>query len=288
MSPVHHFDRIQHLVMRTGWAPDDLHVTFQCTPFEPEVHAHAQADRLNVTMYALGERFVVDSGYGTVPIPGSTQVQRMGKLGESHNQVRIDAKAQAIRPVQEGVPGYSKVEHWAQSGDWVWAVADATAFYEGAARVRRGIATRLSADRPLMILVDLVLPGPGGHAFDWLLQTDEGNRLRTEADGAVIEGHRKGARARVIQAASTEVTWRQDTWIGHPRLIGASEGPYLVALTAVGAFDGATRREADGRLGLRLGSDEGAVEAAVTWAPDAPGPDSVSVHIGPDGVRFQV
>ena len=119
IKPVHHFDRIHHLVMRTGWEADDLHVTFQCTPFEKDVNAHAQADRLNFTMYALGERFAIDSGYGLLPIEGSTQVQRMGKLGESHNQVLIDGKAQEIRPVQEGIPEYSKIERWEEQGDWV-------------------------------------------------------------------------------------------------------------------------------------------------------------------------
>lgn len=59
---------------------------------------HSQADRLNFTMYALGERFIIDTGYGLVPIKGSSEVRRLGKLGESHNQVMIDGEASSASP----------------------------------------------------------------------------------------------------------------------------------------------------------------------------------------------
>ena len=288
IQPVHHFDRIQHLVMRTGWEADDSHVTFQCTPYEKDVSAHAQADRLNFTMYASGERFVVDSGYGLLPIPGSTQVQRFGKLGESHNQVRIDGKAQEITPAQEGTGGYCKVEQWAQSGEWVWAVGDATAFYDGAVQVKRGIATRLSAEAPLVLLVDVVVPSPGSHGFDWLLQTEEGNEISIDNDRIQLTGHRKGGTAQVAQAANLATTWDQDEWITHPRLIGRSEGPYLVALTAIGMVGEVEKTVEDGKLGLVMGDAEGRVEANVSWAnkDGAPGPASVTIH--PAGISFEV
>ncbi|MDA0747783.1 MAG: heparinase II/III family protein, partial [bacterium] len=282
ISPVHHFDKIHHLVMRTGWAADDLHVTFQCTPYDPDVHAHAQADRLNVTMYGLGERLLVDSGYGLVPIEGSTQVKRMGKLGESHNQVQIDGVAQEATPVQEG---NCKIDRWEQVGDWVWAVSDATAFYKGARSVRRAVVTRLDKEAPLVLLADLVVPEPGEHGFEWLLQTEEGNRYEVGEDGITLIGHRTGARVRIGQCANLPVEWGQDVWISHPRLIGSSTGSYLVALTAIGKVDSL---KADG-LTLSWKDSRGTGKATVELGAMEDGvPSSLRLTVEPGGLAFEV
>ena len=114
-----------------------------------------------MTVYGLGERLVIDSGYGLVSIPGSTQVKRLGKLGESHNQVRIDGIAQSPSPLQDDDEGAGRIIGWGRKDDWAWGLGDATAFYAEARVVRRCVATRLTARAPLIVLIDVVIPLAG-------------------------------------------------------------------------------------------------------------------------------
>jgi len=265
--------------MRTGWASDDLHVTFQCTPHEHDRHAHGQADRLNFTAYALGERLVIDSGYGLAPIAGSTQVRRMGKLGESHNQVLIDGGAQQPAPVGHGIPGGSRIERWER---------EATAFWPDVRSVRRAIATRLTPRVPLILVVDLVVPLAGEHTFEWLLHTEEGNRFDIGEESLDLRGHRTGGQVRIVQIANRKVSWRQDEWISHPRLIGSSHGRFLVALTAIGALTESSADRADAEL-LVSGRDGcGTLQARASWEESGDAPTGVSVVIDTADVAFDL
>ena len=286
ISKVHHFDSIQHLVMRTGWDSDDLHVTFQCTPYEADVHAHSQADRMNLTMFALGERFVIDSGYGLVPIEGSTQVRRLGKLGESHNQVLIDGKAQSTSPVQKGIADHSKPIRWGQNGEWVWSVGEATAFYEDAQLVRRAVATRLTKTDPIVLIADVVALEDAAHTFDWLLQTETENTFAIDDHGAKLTGHRTGAEVQVTQVANLPVSWSQDEWISHPRLRGSSKGALLVSLTAIGGGD-LSGVSGDGIISLNYPDKGKGALASVKWSEGSEGLGTVEFELESD-VRFTI
>lgn len=223
---IHHFRGLDHLTARTGWDNADLHLTFQCT--KPPRHAHTQQDRLNYTLYALGERFVVDSGYGMVPIPGSSEVKRMGGAGESHNQVLIDGAGQAHR---KGVEA-GAILRWERKGDWAWAVGDATGSYEKATLARRLLAVRLTAKEPVVVQVDWIVPRDAGpHRFDCLLQTGRGNQVRPGAGGrATIIGARQQRALNLCYAASGPSRLTVDEWIDHPRLHFASRSGEHVGL----------------------------------------------------------
>ncbi len=287
ISKVHHFDSIQHLVMRTGWEPDDLHVTFQCTPYEADVHAHTQADRMNLTMYGLGERLVIDSGYGLVPIEGSTQVKRMGKLGESHNQVLIDGKPQSATPVQEEIGDYTTEIRWKQHEEWVWSVGDATPFYEGGGVVRRAVVTHLDKLNPIVLIADVAFVDGGKHTFDWLLQTETGNTFELCPNGAKLTGHRTGGMVRVTQVANVPVSWSQDEWISHPRLIGSSKGPCLISLTMIGVDDTLVGEHGEGNISLRHEDQEKGVLARVRWK-EAGLAQSVEFDLESEGLTFTI
>jgi hypothetical protein len=288
ISKVHHFDSIQHLVMRTGWEPEDLHVTYQCTPYEADVHAHTQADRLNFTMYGLGERLVIDSGYGIVPIEGSSQVKRMGKLGESHNQVLIDGKAQNTTPVQDGVDGHSKEIRWGQQNDWVWSVGEATAFYEGARVVRRAVLTRLNKVDPMVLIADVVVTEGGDHSFDWLLQTETGNKYEIGENRTKLTGCRTGAEVQVIQVSNLPVSWDQDEWISHPRLIGSSKGSNLISLTLIGRVDELVGVEEDRVISLRYRDESKGVLASLKWGEGSRDVPFVEFELGAANVAFTI
>jgi len=74
--------------LRTGWEADDWLVTHICGRAE---HAcHHQGDNNHINLYALGESFLVDAGYGQA-FAGPTQtVDRWFGLTASHNCVLLD------------------------------------------------------------------------------------------------------------------------------------------------------------------------------------------------------
>ncbi|MBI2192213.1 MAG: heparinase II/III family protein [Planctomycetes bacterium] len=299
IEPVQHFDQIDHLVMRTGWDADDLHVTFQCTPYGPwAATSHTQADRLNFTLYAKGERFAIDSGYGMIFIPGSSQVHRMGRKGESHNQVIVDGQGQAFGPTKPApsrqmtgesfAPDGARIERWAKRGEWVWAIGEATAFYANLRTAKRAIVTRLTKHSPLVLVVDWILPEPGEHDFDFLLHSEQGNRFEISGDGSVrLAGCRRQGSVTIRQVASQEVHLRQDEWLDHPRLIASSRGPYLLFLTAIGP-DGVTQAEtnSDGRQ-LSWQEASGPTQVTLSWLDSTDGsPMKPSLHLLPLNERI--
>lgn len=239
---VHHFPSLNHLVMRTGWEKDALHVTFQCS--RPPGHAHTQADRLNYTMYAMGERLVVDSGYAMVPIPGSSEVKRMGGHAESHNQVLIDGKGQVA---SKGKPT-DGILRWGREGDWVWVLGDATGSYENAALARRLLAVRLTKDAPLVVQADWLVPSAKGRRrYDCLLHTGAGNRITSGKNGAAaIIGGRTGARLNLLHVSAGGVSFKQDEWVDHPRARWVTQGSDHLAMLILAA--GEIKRGAKNKL----------------------------------------
>lgn len=228
---VHFFKDQHHWVARTGWAPNDLHVSFQCT--RGRAGGHQQMDRLNFTVYALGERFAIDSGYGLERIPGATEVRRLGKLPESHNQVLVDGKGQ----IQTVAANAGRIICAGSRGAWAWAVGDAVGAYEGLLCARRGILARRAAAAPVIVIVDRLAPvKAGAHRCDWLLHTAPDNRLILERGGAfTIEARR--ATLRCCQLSNGRRADTQDVWLGHPRLRLTTEtaGREYLALTVMTA-----------------------------------------------------
>ncbi len=285
VSPVHKFPDQQHLVVRTGWQAADLHVSFQCTRGRPG--GHSQCDRLNFTMYALGERFVIDSGYGMKQIPGSSEVQRLGALAPSHNQVLIDGAGQ----VQSTAANAGRLVTWGRKADWVWALGDAAGAYEHIRLARRLLAVRRSAAAPCVVVADWLIPSRGEeHRFEWLLQTDPKNTLRRlgPAGHWDILGGRGGRSLRFLHMAIQPVSVTVDEWIDHPRLSAASGGRVFLALTVFGtgelSGDGVrTSRSIQWADGLGSGT------ARLQWHAGRTGrPSNARVTLAPLGVTVDL
>lgn len=251
VRPVHTFRDQHHWVARTGWEPSDLHVSFQCT--RGRAGGHSQRDRLNFTVYALGERFVIDSGYGMEKIPGSSEVRRLGKLAESHNQVLVDGQGQRDTIAADA----GRIVRTGADGGWVWAVGDAIGAYEGLTRARRCVLVRRTAADPVVIIVDWIVPSkPGAHRFEWLLHTAQGNRfIPGPGGGFAIRGGRKGRSLQCLQAVVGRITRARDHWIDHPRLCLMARGREYVALTVLTV--GRTHRAGGRGKGLSAGWTDG-------------------------------
>lgn len=266
MPTVRFFRDQHHWVARTGWERKDLHVSFQCTRGRPG--GHSQRDRLNFTLYALGEHFAIDSGYGLEKIPGSSEVRRLGRLTESHNVVLMDRQEQrdTIAPNAGRILAAGR-----GTGSWVWALGDALGAYEGVKLVRRCVAVRLTSAAPIVIVADFLAPlSPGRHRFDWLLHTATGNRLsRLSGGGLAIKGGRSGGCLRVCHLAAGRERLQHDTWLGHPRLRWISAGKQLIALTVFAAMDNFRRISGRNNLSIGWSEDAGESSATLAWRSDA-------------------
>lgn len=257
IRPVHTFKDQHHWVARTGWGTDDLHVSFQCTRGRPG--GHSQQDRLNFTVYALGERFAIDSGYGMVPIPGSTEVRRLGKLAESHNQVLVDGRGQR----DTIAPDAGRIVRTGTRGVWAWAVGDAIGAYEGLRLVRRAILVRRTAAAPVVVVFDRIVPAKAGrHRFDWLLQTAPGNRVVPERNGCFAIQARR-ATLHGCQVSNGRSALAQDVWLEHPRLRLVAEGREYLAVTVFATGQVCRAAESARRLAVEWADACGAGRAVL-------------------------
>ena len=89
---VRHFRNRGLVDVRSGWAVDDFLLSFLCDVFP--AGGHRQADRGQFSLHALGESFAIDSGYGLEPLADTTEVLRLGALGEAHNLALVHGNMQ--------------------------------------------------------------------------------------------------------------------------------------------------------------------------------------------------
>ena len=128
----------------------------------------------------------------------------------------------------------------------------------------------------------------GEHTFDWLLQTETGNKFELCPHGAKLTGHRTCAEVGVIQVANVPVSWRQDEWISHPRLIGSSKGTYLICLTMIGRGDALVGEQDEGEISLQYQDETRGVLARIKWAEGLGDEQLVEFNLESAGITFTI
>ena len=206
-----HFPTRDLVDLRTGWKTDDTFLSFLCD-HSPR-GGHRQADRGHFSFFSLGESFAIDSGRGSVKLDSGSL--RMGAVGAAHNLPLIHGEMQHEMPAKGSL----------RSGDLNATVpvleADIGASYRSLRSFKRRAAWLPgAAGEPAWVVIgDLAewdFEGPA--LLSWLLHTDVGNRVETDGSRAVLTGARKGHRCLVQVAAAGPGAWRNDEFLGHPRL----------------------------------------------------------------------
>lgn len=182
-----HFQGRGLAVFRTGWSREDVMFAIEAGPYHPVTHN--QADKGHFSLYGLGQRWAIDSGYGNDQKPlGRCQTV-------AHNGVLIDGKGQALSGASLGTNG--KILAFENNSRFGYVAADATEAYRQNNRGRDGQPIRRAVRhalfvRPLneapayVVLADDVEKDDAKHAFTWLMHTDTAMSVALEPQGATL------------------------------------------------------------------------------------------------------
>jgi len=165
-------------VFRTGWKKDDVMFSTEAGPFYPVTHN--QADKGHFTLYGLGHRWAIDSGYGNNRKPGGRDQT------VAHNCVLIDDKGQALSGAGAGTNG--RIVRYDDNQDYGYALCDATEAYNTNSKGQPGATVRHALRhclfmRPYVdvpayaVVLDDIEKDGATHEFTWLLHTDEHNTV---------------------------------------------------------------------------------------------------------------
>lgn len=182
-----HFQGRGLIVVRTGWSRQDLMFALEAGPYYATTHN--QADKGHFTLYGLGQRWAIDSGYGNDQTP-------LGRCQSvAHNIVLIDGQGQALSGASLGTTG--KVRAFQDSARFGYAATDATEAYRQNSRgasgqpvrhaIRHALFVRPRGDAPAyVVLADDLEKDDDAHSFTWLMHTDAGMSVTLEPQGATL------------------------------------------------------------------------------------------------------
>jgi len=200
-------------VFRTGWGRGDVMLSMEAGPYYRVTHN--QADKGHFTLYGLGRRWAIDSGYGNNREPeGRAQTV-------AHNCVLIDGKGQALTGAGTGTNG--RIAAYADSECYGYALAECAEAYNRNSKNQRGVGVKRALRHMLFVrpsggapayavVLDDIQRDDAQHDYTWLLHTQEPLVFSLKADGAVVEGAPTSGGAFVETPAASgqkgSCTWR--------------------------------------------------------------------------------
>lgn len=192
--------------MRTGWDQGDLLLSHKCG-LEP-FGQHRQSDQNHVALYALGENFLVDEGYGRPDAKdekGKAAPPRYYSRANVHNLVLVDGKEpNPLLPLGSVAGG--RIVDWLHRSQFDTSLGDATANFTmdmAVERALRRVVLVRDTPHPFAIVIDEVIVDGSGrpHDFQVLWRTAKGNRITVEGREFVIAGVKNDCRGRVLYPA---------------------------------------------------------------------------------------
>lgn len=114
-----HFEGRGLCIWRTGWDAADVMFSIEAGPYYAVTHD--QADEGHFTLYGLGQRWAIDSGYGNTGAPGGRDQT------VAHNCVLVDGEGMARSGAGRGTSG--KLVEYHHDEVYGYALADATEAY---------------------------------------------------------------------------------------------------------------------------------------------------------------
>ena len=215
IPPVAHFANRGLVDIRSGWERDDFFLSFLCDVFP--AGGHRQADRNQFALHALGESFAIDSGYALERLDDTTEVLRLGALGEAHNLPLINGDMQRRGRVSDD--GLTRVE---RDRPIPYIESEAGESYGSTTRFTRRLVCLPDADgKPACAVIADWLTfdiGESRPMLSWLLHTHADNDLQLERDCFTITGGRRGNHCLVQIVTPWPGRWRRETFFDHPRL----------------------------------------------------------------------
>ena len=172
-------------VFRTGWAESD--VMFSVESGEYRRVTHNQGDKGCFTLYGLGSRWAIDSGYGNKREPqGRDQTV-------AHNGVLIDGKGQGLSGCGLGTSGQILAYEWTDACGYV--LCDMAEAYRQNSKGSKSVPVSRALRHCFFIRPRDGLPAYAvtlddfavddqPHVYDWLLHTSASNCIEPNERGA--------------------------------------------------------------------------------------------------------
>lgn len=187
MPLAEHFEGRGLCIWRTGWDAPDVMFSIESGPYYPTTHN--QADEGHFTLYGLGERWAIDSGYGNTGLEGGRDQT------VAHSCVLIDGEGMARSGAGRGTSGALVEYH--DDEEHGYALADATEAYNqnrrgepgvGARQARRhAIFMRPSAGAPAYaVVLDDIRRDDEMHEYTWMMHAPGHMLVETGEDGATL------------------------------------------------------------------------------------------------------
>lgn len=166
------------LTMRSGWDDDDTSFSLLASQRVPGTQIHQQVDSGHFSLFALGELFSVDSGYGDI-------------LGRYHSVVMPDGKEPNRAPHVFGQMFYGgRVENFAAGSHADYGCVNTGEQWEVPWGYRHAMLVKAPGALPYVILLDNVNAGPEYRLYRWQLNSEPENRIEVDSDAgsAIILG----------------------------------------------------------------------------------------------------
>ena len=198
--------------LRTGWERDDLLLSHFCG--RQVWTLHRQSDFNHVALYALGEKFLVDEGYGQA---GVEQGQRGGPhyryfgRADLHNTVLFDGQDQTGNQ-GHATPAWwaeGRIIDWRHTPDFDTSLGDASGAYGPDHTIDKALrrVVLLRGARPVVIVIDSMRVDADGreHDFEALWRTDAGNRIEIDDRRFRIIGRENDCIGEVLHPAAARL-----------------------------------------------------------------------------------
>ena len=209
-----HFRNRGLVDIRSGWKQDDFFLSFLCDVFP--AGGHRQADRNQFALHALGESFAIDSGYALEPLSGTTEVLRLGALGEAHNLPLVHGEMQHRGQVTE-----DGIRHLDLDTDFPYIESEAGQSYNCATRFTRRVLCLPGEDgapQALIVSDRFLFHNLERALLSWLLHTHPENQVERQRTRFTLIGAKQGNRCDVQIVTPWPGRWKEETFFDHPRL----------------------------------------------------------------------
>lgn len=167
-------------VMRSGWDDEALHFSLLGSGRTPGCMIHQHTDGGHFTLFALGEAFSIDTGYGddagrhhSVMMPSGAEPPTSPA---HHDHAFFGGRTEAFASGRAA--DYCRV-----SAAWQWGCY----WY-----YRHALVVRAPGTDPYVVLLDNVNPRNDYRHYEWLVNSEPGNRIETDQEGvrAAVHGKR--------------------------------------------------------------------------------------------------
>ena len=157
------------MTMRSGWSDDDLHFSLHASGHTPGCYIHQHVDAGHFCLFAFGEAFSVDSGYGD-------------QLGRYHSVMMPGGKEPPHAPESFGHMFFGGRPHAFAAGRGAdYGCVDVGEQWECHSAFRHALLIKAPGATPYVVLLDSFNKGPDFILYRWMLNSEPGNRVEIDS-----------------------------------------------------------------------------------------------------------